>query len=354
MSFLGSLGKVFSTAGSIMSVIPGLGTIPGAAASAAGGLMSQMGSEQDQKSFYNQQLVYNSPKEQMKRLQEAGLNPNLIYGSQGVTGMSANDATAPNLQQYSENPYLKMTPQQIQEMAIQRRQQENLNKIADSTVEKNEAQADNYRKNTELQEEERVAKANYNSIWNIVMDNEVAKRDLAQLAVDAQRIENAILKNKKDITEQELKEMLESYPDRMATITQKLENLRKEGKRIDATTAREYASIALMGIQGQYYSAMAGYADENTRKLFIENDFNEQTAPLRFEQSRTALMQSILDTNGKILDNAFGKGEVSSLSRLGVTIIQRAKTGEAGLVRSLNALDKAVGGYQYQQHYYKK
>lgn len=354
MSFLGSIGKVFSTAGSIMSAIPGLGTIPGVAASAAGGLLSQMGSEQDQKTLYNQQLVYNSPKEQMKRLQEAGLNPNLIYGTQGVTGMSAKDATAPNLQQYSENPYLKMSPQQIQEMAIQRRQQENLNKIADSTVEKNEAQAENYRKNTELQEEERIAKSNYNSIWNIVADDYVAKRDLAQLAVEAQRIENAILDNKKDISEQELKEMLESYPDRMATITQKLENLRKEGKRIDATTAREYASIALMGIQGQYYSAMAGYADENTRKLFIENDLNEQTAPMKFEESRIELARKIVDTNGAILKNATGSGELSTISRLAIHATHAIKTGKSYIPRVTKGLSDAVGGYQYHQHYYKK
>ena len=104
----GTLGKVFSTAGTVMSAIPGFGTIPGVAASAAGGLLNQMASEQSQKDFYNQQIVYNSPKEQMKRIQEAGLNPNLIYGSQGVTGMSASDATAPNLEQYKENPFLKI------------------------------------------------------------------------------------------------------------------------------------------------------------------------------------------------------------------------------------------------------
>lgn len=366
MSVLGILGGIASAAGSIGSLFgkKSSGNAVDKAsgvASALGGLGSMFGSQQDQQQLYQQQLLYNSPKEQMARLKEAGLNPNLIYGSQGVTGMSANDATAPNLEQYKENPVLKMTPQQIQDMAIQRQHQENENRSVQSNVSLNtekekteQAKQRNLEQNTHLQAVETTAKENYNSIWDIVADDYEAKRDLAKLAVDAQRIENGILKNKLDMSAQELKEQLESYPARMDTILVKLDNLRKEGKHIDAQTAREYASIALMQVQGNYYAAMAGYADENTRRLFIENDFNEQTAPMRFEQCRTALMQSILDTNGKVLDNALGKGEIGSLGRLGVTIVQRAKSGTPGLVRSLNALDKAAGGYQYQQHYYKK
>lgn len=36
--------------------------------------------------MWNRQNVYNSPAEQMKRLQQAGLNPNLVYGSGNVGG----------------------------------------------------------------------------------------------------------------------------------------------------------------------------------------------------------------------------------------------------------------------------
>lgn len=36
--------------------------------------------------MWNRQNEYNSPKSQMQRLQDAGLNPNLIYGSSGNTG----------------------------------------------------------------------------------------------------------------------------------------------------------------------------------------------------------------------------------------------------------------------------
>lgn len=45
----------------------------------------------DNLEFWNMQNTYNSPQEQMKRLQAAGLNPNLVYGD-GATG---NVASAP-------------------------------------------------------------------------------------------------------------------------------------------------------------------------------------------------------------------------------------------------------------------
>jgi hypothetical protein len=44
---------------------------------------------------WNMTNTYNSPQEQMKRLQEAGLNPNLIYGSGSQTGGTASPTTAP-------------------------------------------------------------------------------------------------------------------------------------------------------------------------------------------------------------------------------------------------------------------
>lgn len=49
----------------------------------------------DNERMWNMTNTYNSPQEQMKRLQEAGLNPNLIYGSGSQTGGTASPTTAP-------------------------------------------------------------------------------------------------------------------------------------------------------------------------------------------------------------------------------------------------------------------
>lgn len=51
---------------------------------------------EDNERMWNMTNTYNSPQEQMKRLQEAGLNPNLIYGSGSQTGGTASPTTAPS------------------------------------------------------------------------------------------------------------------------------------------------------------------------------------------------------------------------------------------------------------------
>lgn len=60
--------------------------------------------------LWNKQNEYNSPTAQMQRLQEAGLNPNLVYGSgaAGASGnaTSANGSSAPSTSGASFNPQL--------------------------------------------------------------------------------------------------------------------------------------------------------------------------------------------------------------------------------------------------------
>lgn len=52
---------------------------------------------QDNIAFWNRQNEYNSPQAQMKRYQEAGLNPNLIYGS-GSSAGTASPINTPDVQ----------------------------------------------------------------------------------------------------------------------------------------------------------------------------------------------------------------------------------------------------------------
>lgn len=53
--------------------------------------------KQDNIAFWNMQNEYNSPQAQMKRLQEAGLNPNLVYGS-GQAQQAAGNISTPDVQ----------------------------------------------------------------------------------------------------------------------------------------------------------------------------------------------------------------------------------------------------------------
>lgn len=84
------------------------------AAGAVVGLASQIGGQrrakkqQEKQNLYNldqwnRTNEYNSPQAQMKRYQEAGLNPNLIYGSGNAS--SGNAAPAPEMAKISEVAY---------------------------------------------------------------------------------------------------------------------------------------------------------------------------------------------------------------------------------------------------------
>lgn len=55
--------------------------------------------------MWNMQNAYNTPKEQMKRLQAANLNPNLVYGSGNVTGNTAGSAPELQAAKFDTGPY---------------------------------------------------------------------------------------------------------------------------------------------------------------------------------------------------------------------------------------------------------
>ena len=71
------------------------GPIGGLAGSLASSLLGNRGAKRRQQQadkqnikFWEMQNAYNTPKQQMARLKDAGLNPNLIYGSNANTGVA--------------------------------------------------------------------------------------------------------------------------------------------------------------------------------------------------------------------------------------------------------------------------
>ena len=99
-NILGTLGKV--AGGVAKTAFPWAGAL-GALGSIGSSILGNTGSFKRQKysdrqniAFWNMQNKYNHPLQQMQRLQEAGLNPNLIYGQSvaGATGQA--DQVAPS------------------------------------------------------------------------------------------------------------------------------------------------------------------------------------------------------------------------------------------------------------------
>jgi len=72
------------------------------------GAFTSFGQQQKANQFnvdmWKRQNEYNAPKAQMARLKEAGLNPNLIYGT-GANGASGNAASAPTFEKLSDAAY---------------------------------------------------------------------------------------------------------------------------------------------------------------------------------------------------------------------------------------------------------
>ena len=87
------------------AIISGVGSLLGQGASA----FASRRANHRMVEFWKMQNEYNSPKAQMQRLQEAGLNPNLIYGDSvsGATGQAGNIGR-PEVPQF-ENPLSNIT-----------------------------------------------------------------------------------------------------------------------------------------------------------------------------------------------------------------------------------------------------
>ena len=74
--------------------------------------------------FWEMQNAYNTPKEQMKRLKDAGLNPNLIYGSNANTGVAGSVSPSKASPYNVQNP----VPSAVQ-TALMEAQINNLNSV---------------------------------------------------------------------------------------------------------------------------------------------------------------------------------------------------------------------------------
>lgn len=117
LGLLATLGKALMTGGKLT----GLGSIATQGAfsmgsdmlSNRGAMRRQRLADQNNIRFWQMQNEYNTPANQMKRLQEAGLNPNLIYGSG-----SANTGVAGSIALSKPAPYNVKNPVPLQSMLL--------------------------------------------------------------------------------------------------------------------------------------------------------------------------------------------------------------------------------------------
>ena len=118
-------------AGLLTPIIAGLGSLGSSLISNRGALRRQKLANQQNVEFWKMQNEYNTPVKQMERLQKAGLNPNLIYGSG-----SANTGVAGAIAPSKPAPYNIKNPVPLQAMLLQAQ----INNL-DSVTEKNRAES---------------------------------------------------------------------------------------------------------------------------------------------------------------------------------------------------------------------
>jgi len=105
-----------------MSGLLGLiGSVGASLISNRGAKRRQQLADQQNEKFWKMQNAYNTPKQQMSRLQDAGLNPNLIYGSNANTGVAGSISPSKASPYNVQNPVPSMM-----QTALLNAQKENL------------------------------------------------------------------------------------------------------------------------------------------------------------------------------------------------------------------------------------
>lgn len=127
--------------GAASGIIGGIGNIIGAGKQNRAQKKAQMREFEYNTKMWNMANEYNSPEQQMARLKDAGLNPNLVYGNGSVVGNTSTQTPkyqAPNLQRL---PLEQLNPlsilSQFQDLKIKSAQADNVEEVAKSTRIKN-------------------------------------------------------------------------------------------------------------------------------------------------------------------------------------------------------------------------
>ncbi len=101
-------------AGLLGPILTGLGSLGSSLLSNQGAKSRQNLANKQNIEFWKMQNAYNTPKAQMGRLSDAGLNPNLIYGSG-----SANTGVAGSIAPAKPSPYSIQNPIPLQASLLQ-------------------------------------------------------------------------------------------------------------------------------------------------------------------------------------------------------------------------------------------
>lgn len=225
-----------------------------------------------QRQLINEANIYNSPLNQMSRLREAGLNPNLIYGQGPGSLVSANAGTPPA--EHNENIFqnigiyatMKQIANQKRQLDLQERDIKLREAQNPSIIKKNEAEAD--KTNSEID-------VNTQTMLNMMQDRE-HRNQLLELNKTAIALSNSMndfsLEERKRLSPLlELNQMLQNE--------QIMSNIRLDKIRVGIQQSLANSSISLNDAQ----IAKIG-AETNMNKFELK--FFKSVANYRYYQEK--------------------------------------------------------------------
>lgn len=283
------------------------------------GLQSMWNNTQAEKSYELQQRMfdytsnYNTPANQVKRLQEAGLNPALMYGTTGATGTQGETGSASAAGVHgnaSDTAERRQAAVAEQGMALQ------MAKLA-AEIKLTNSQA----KNLDADAEKKLG-----------VDTELAESQIGKLAQETknERVKESLLLIERDIQSFSAQDQIETLYQKSKEAQQEVISLQRHN-RIGEETAQDmideikYRAIEA-GLQNEMTKAGIELTKEQAKKLLADiavawanvdiNDKNAASAALNAESNKlTAEYATGKTVNWKnvseiIIDGAAGVGSV--------------------------------------------
>lgn len=343
-----------AAAGTLIS--PGIGTVIGAGLGVIGDFISNKQSYDQSVELWKMQQEYNLPKNQIARLKEAGLNPNLVYGNGQVVGNTASQqAHSPQAMQLGKidlaGRYAQLANLQAQNDLLQAQTRK--------TNEETTGQQLANDLTSEFGRLEHGAALNLTE-QNIKSAQAIQNNTEAQTAlIQTQQIGYAIANSKSELELQKFKDL---YQVDINKAFQEYENLVKTGQNIDANTALAYQKAItepvkrmLMGHQAQMFDAMtenffsqSEYTQELTKGQKLSNLFNQRTFDKRVEtvtQSLNQLKENIKKTAAETNDIAY-KQRMQKVQMM-LNVIDSAFRNMESVTRMGNNMSKTLQNVSY-------
>lgn len=273
-----------------------------------------------QEKMYNLQNEYNLPSAQMERLNQAGLNPNLVYGDGATTlaasvgsgaSASAQQAKIPdldilgsylNLRQQKEN--IDLTRAQWDLTRTQDREKEaNIENIEADTELKE------YQKNL-LNSQRMKTDADY---WRQEWFNQILQANgVFEVAVQKMKDEGAITSYQAQQLEEQYKVLPQRLQLELDKLNQEIANLQKTGKKIDQEVLTQVAMQ--VNLRAQAKEALSRVGVNNAQRNYLE-----RLANLTDKQANKVAFDMLMSVANGYMDNvrlyqsSFGTDWISQL-----------------------------------------